>query len=636
MRFWRKLVIIFGIGLLLFLSRRQMAYADGPKFSVSFDISYKIADDGNATVTENFRLTNLTTEFYPAVYVLHIGEANINNLRAYDSKGLIPVETARGKSGIDLKLKLNNMEVGQGKMSNFSVVYNSSEVARKTGRGWQVFIPRPQPLESTIDYTVGLYVPDSFGPVISLRPKPTSIMEKAVVWSSRDLPTFGIMAVYNPKKEAKPYQAYDFSLNYHLYNSRLYPVTSEIAIPPDTNYQKIFLHSLIPTPLDVRIDKDGNWLAKYYLGPAAKLEVSATGSAAVFDEPVFSINQERIGNDYLQEKEYWPVKDEKIRNQANRFKDPKSIFDFVTRTLRYNFDPKVVGSKRLGAKIALANPTLGRCLEFSDLFVTLARAAGIPAREIEGYAYTTNSYLPRSLLGDTLHAWVEYFDPVRKIWTAADPTWTETTGGMDFWRNWDLNHFTLAVHGENSSWPPPAGVYKDETKILSAGSSQKDILVFPTDIDLDITKSPKIAMRADIPLTTTAGWGFSGKIFLENLGPVFRPNETIVIRSQYLVGGTKILESGPLPPMASREMDFSFHGGRWFSDSDDIISVFALGQNRTYSVRIRPIYKSPFVWGLGALILIGIISIIAQVTRSLSLQRRQRESHLCGKGKISS
>jgi len=59
----------------------------------------------------------------------------------------------------------------------------------------------------------------------------------------------------------------------------------------------------------------------------------------------------------------------------------------------------------------LDNTTNAVCLEYTDLFVTLARAAGIPSRSIEGFAYTKNSRLrPLSLVDDVLHAWVQYYD----------------------------------------------------------------------------------------------------------------------------------------------------------------------------------------------------------------------------------
>ena len=61
----------------------------------------------------------------------------------------------------------------------------------------------------------------------------------------------------------------------------------------------------------------------------------------------------------------------------------------------------------------------GDCTEHSQLFVTLARAAGLPAREVSGFVYGGNDQTP-SLGG---HAWVEVL--IDGIWTGMDPTWGE-------------------------------------------------------------------------------------------------------------------------------------------------------------------------------------------------------------------
>lgn len=62
----------------------------------------------------------------------------------------------------------------------------------------------------------------------------------------------------------------------------------------------------------------------------------------------------------------------------------------------------------------------GDCTEHSQLFVTLARAAGLPAREVSGFVYGGDDRAP-SLGG---HAWVEVMIDDR--WIGMDPTWQET------------------------------------------------------------------------------------------------------------------------------------------------------------------------------------------------------------------
>lgn len=65
----------------------------------------------------------------------------------------------------------------------------------------------------------------------------------------------------------------------------------------------------------------------------------------------------------------------------------------------------------------------GDCTEFADLYTTLARAAGLPARTVVGLAYR-----PSATTGDpgefALHAWNEV--AVGGFWRGVDPTWGQT------------------------------------------------------------------------------------------------------------------------------------------------------------------------------------------------------------------
>ena len=64
----------------------------------------------------------------------------------------------------------------------------------------------------------------------------------------------------------------------------------------------------------------------------------------------------------------------------------------------------------------------GDCTEFADLYATLARAAGLPARTVVGLAYRPGA------AGDAgefaLHAWNEVV--VDRRWRGVDPTWGQT------------------------------------------------------------------------------------------------------------------------------------------------------------------------------------------------------------------
>lgn len=93
----------------------------------------------------------------------------------------------------------------------------------------------------------------------------------------------------------------------------------------------------------------------------------------------------------------------------SRLEQVRGIMQFVVSKLRKpGYDPT-----DRGAAWALKRGT-GDCTEYSDLFVALCRAKGIPARCCEGFL----NYTPR---GDTpKHIWAEvYFD--RYGWVAFDP-----------------------------------------------------------------------------------------------------------------------------------------------------------------------------------------------------------------------
>ena len=58
-----------------------------------------------------------------------------------------------------------------------------------------------------------------------------------------------------------------FNITYHLENPLNYSASTEIALPPDTNYQKMNYTNMAPKPTKISVDQDGNWLATYELKP---------------------------------------------------------------------------------------------------------------------------------------------------------------------------------------------------------------------------------------------------------------------------------------------------------------------------------------------------------------------------------
>ena len=178
-----------------------------------------------------------------------------------------------------------------------------------------------------------------------------------------------------------------------------------------------------PRPTNVIVDKDDSWLAQYNLLPSQKVDVIVDGKAEVHLVPKIQKLSEKESAIYIAQKQYWEASSDTIRELADELKTPQAIYNYVVKTLKYDFSRVTDSKPRLGALGALKEQNSAVCLEFTDLFIALARAEGIPAREVDGFAYTENSkQRPFSLVKDILHAWPEYYDKDQKTWIMVDPT----------------------------------------------------------------------------------------------------------------------------------------------------------------------------------------------------------------------
>jgi hypothetical protein len=82
----------------------------------------------------------------------------------------------------------------------------------------------------------------------------------------------------------------------------------------------------------------------------------------------------------------------------------------------------------------------GDCTEHSLLFTALARAAGIPAREVGGLMYVDGGWFSNGIFG--WHAWAEIHDGKR--WVSIDPTWNQV---------WvDASHIKFSEGASDMAW----------------------------------------------------------------------------------------------------------------------------------------------------------------------------------------
>lgn len=585
------------------------------EFATSYDTNYDFKENGVAKITQNITLTNLTTDYRATSYTLTIPSPHVQNVFGSDRLGSLKITTNQDNEKTEIEAVFNDVVAGKGKVLNWTLSYESSEYARKNGQVWEISIPGIPEEENLNEYTVSLKIPEVFGPLLYFSPTPKTDF----TWTKDEIGKGGINAAFGET------QSFDFSLKYHLTNPKPYPVWSEIALPSDTPYQKVFIKSLLPHPKDVVIDKDGNWLAQYDLEASETIEIKAIGQALLYFTPQEKETlTKEMKTQYLLPQKYWEVGDLKIKEVAKSLKTPKDVYDYVVNTLDYDYQ-KVAGPvKRLGAKEALKNKSNAICMEFTDLFIALARSIGIPARELDGFAHTTNTKLrPLSLEKDILHAWPEYYDENKQMWIAVDPTWGNTTKGIDYFTKLDLNHFVFTTKGISSEYPLPAGSYKDK--------EEKDVDVTLSLKKADFPKNPQPELKIILPQKIIAGLPFLAKIEVKNESGVLISADNLIISSENMSFENETQKLGLLPPFSQRSLTLKIKALPFWTSTQGKLKINNGLETKEATVLIQPIIFdriSQIV--IGGIFAIAALLTIAKVTRRIYHERQKESDSLRG------
>ena len=522
----RKILSVFIALLVIFFFILPAPALAENEFSTSYDVTYDINKEGLAQVTQKISLKNLTDRYYASNFTLTIGSTTVVEASAYNESGAMETYVENKGNKTVMTVKFNQQIAGLDKTQTFTLKFKSKDFAQPTGKIWEVNLPKI-PEASNIDkYNLALLVPLSFGDPTSISPLPksqsTPLDKLQFSFTKEQLEQSGVSISFGTS------QVFDFNIKYKLANTSLFPVTASLSLPPDTQYQDVVINQLHPQPLNVTIDEDGNYLAWYRIPGNSKKTVLATGTAQLYIKPKSKqpliLTAQQI-QELTKTDQYWEKDNPAIAatlSEIFKKETPKTtrdkiklIYRFVVDTLKYdtqrindpNFD-------RLGAVTALNNPTSTVCMEFTDLFIALSRAAGVPARELDGYAYSQNKNLrPLSLSRDLLHAWPEYYDE-KSGWVMVDPTWENTSGGVDYFNKFDLNHFVLAKKGFSSTGP---FVSDDVGVSISEGQ---------------FVTNPKVEVAVDLPEAIWAGFSASVPIRVLNQGNLAQSPQSLIINSQ--------------------------------------------------------------------------------------------------------
>lgn len=575
-------------------------------FRTDYRVTYTIDEKGIAHSVVNITLTNLTSQYFAPSYKMQVGFNEITNVTARDSKGPMPPKVTKNDDGYVIEVRFNNKAVGLDSKQQFDILFDTPAIARNHGKIWEIDIPGIANSNDFASFAVDLRVPPSFGQPAYTKPKQPN---NSLSFTKDTLGKSGISIGFGER------QNYKYNLTYHLSNPNLYPITTEIALPPNTNYQAVYITNIEPKPINVIQDKDGNWLAQYHLKSAQKMDVAVRGSAGVRLKPEHvELTPEELQN-YTREKKYWETSNTQIRELADELKTPERIYQYVVEELDYDFSRVTEEKPRLGALGALQNQNSAVCREFTDLFIALARAAGIPAREINGFAYTENAkQRPLSMEKDILHVWPEYYDSEKRTWVMVDPTWGSTTGGVDYFDVMDFEHFALVIKGVDSEYPIPAGGYKYTDQEIT-----KDVQVeFSSEQTQPVTS---IEAESTIPDVVIGGLPIQGTVKVKNTGTAYVSPQILYLSSNTFLPGTQTLATKGIPPFGETEIPVQFEPTSFLTNTEGDYTIRVAGVTNVQRVRSAPFFVTPVGGGIAIGILAFTVLIFAIRSRRLRLFR---------------
>lgn len=454
------------------LTPHKVSAAD---FQTSFNIDYTFLENGDALISSNITLTNSQTGAYPSEYIFRIKDLVITDVKAVSQNQDLPLTISEKDNQKTIKVSLTNSKnIGLKQQYAFVLSYKIGGLAKKNGNLWEVVVPKIADSQNIDTVKLSLKIPNDFGSLKKSTLEPTAaIKDNSSVIYHYDLSKENGFDI--PRLYFGSFALYSLELNYHLFNNNWQSAVQTIALPPNIpGFQEVFVQNLNPLPLKIEKDLDGNVLASYKLDYNEKKDVKFTGFAKVLMQETKG-SQPNSYPQYLLPAKYWEVNDPKINEVLNQifnssdwsnlsnWQKIKDVYNFVVNNLAYN-QAVETRNQRLGALQTLDNKDKAFCLEYTDLLITLLRSAGIPAKEIDGWA------------NDSLHTWVEIYDD-KKGWFMVDPTW-ESSSKQDYFDFLDFDHLALAVKGLDSEKPIPAGMYstndKKENDAIIKSVSQSD------------------------------------------------------------------------------------------------------------------------------------------------------------------
>jgi transglutaminase-like putative cysteine protease len=470
---------LFALFLFLLSGTVIPGFVDAAGFNIDVEANYELNDLQEVKVTEIRKVSNKTqdqiiSKTNQEVFTITDVSKDPENLKKTVATLSLTIDNKKGNYTVNYDEDSAKVtvqypsEVRQNQTMTFRLTYTSYGMIKKSGAVYDFFAP------GLADSSDGS--------------KDTAFVYNAVLKLKKTLPKINFVApgaakssdsgdytIYNFNKEnlvanniwvqfgTTQYYKFSYQLSAKATDTRNLGLinTYKIVVPRDVEgakvYQHVFFKTISPEPSQVEVDNEGNLFILFSEGSNKDLNINIEGYVEL-GERGLSIDAGNSGDvtlyntseisGQLQPAEYWEVNNDKVKTLAlelkaqetNTYKIILGTYEYLVSKIDYNTVKKFGLNPRQGALQTLEKGS-GVCMEYSDLFITLSRAQGIPARAAFGYGH--DPLEPASIKEP--HQWAEVLMPGHENWVSADITWglsgKTLIGG-------DLNHIYTHVSGK--------------------------------------------------------------------------------------------------------------------------------------------------------------------------------------------
>ena len=634
----KLLTIFLFIGIFSIIPSK--VFASSNPFEVNYNILYTITKAGTARVAYHINITNLTQSEYASSYTLSLTNTDVSNITVIDSSGVsLPFTSSSNSSSTSIVTNFPQASYGYGSGENWYINFDTSQVSKIQGKLLNIAIPGFQQKSLIQSIHTQVIVPNQFGGinyVSPVNPQITKGVNNTYISfnSSQSYTKEGILIVMGN------FQLFKFKFQYKLDNTDpLFKQQYKIVVPADFSTQSVLFSKISPTPQQTYIDSDGNYVLVYILSPKQQYNVQVIGEAKVLStynalntpyvtKKALSSSEYKI---YTAQQPYWQVANPFIHNLAvkitqgdnTNLSKALSIENYVASHLTYNqkaiFDQN---RQRLGAIRALEDPTNAICQEYVDVFITLARSVGVPARMIAGYGDPPNINV-NPLPPDILHAWVQFYSSDYG-WVNADPTWQSTSGNLNFFGNVGSSHFTLVRYGISSVNPP---LILSFVKEKNPGNN---INIRTTTVSFN--PNPQFRITAADINNLVSGFKNYVNVIIDNTGnQVLKSGSIIILDKNKKILSKLSLQGNAIFPGSSEEVQIPILSKSMLSSYSKQINIEvklanSQGQSVKEGTNTLLYFKPFFVSGIIPWVIVFILFIISIIIVDIFFRIKNREN----------